>query len=120
MAQKKRIIVLDDDASMLGAVERVLKANGFDAEAYRSVEEFQRHASLHDASCIILDINLNGSCGIELRRKLRRAGVSLPVIFMTGDDKEATRRAALEAGCVAYLRKPFALSALMNAVAKSV
>jgi DNA-binding response OmpR family regulator len=42
--------------------------------------------------------------------------VSLPVIFMTGDDQEATRQAAMEAGCAAYLRKPFSSSALMNAI----
>jgi CheY-like chemotaxis protein len=45
--------------------------------------------------------------------------VSLPVIFMTGDDQEATRQAAMDAGCVAYLRKPFSSSALINAITKS-
>jgi FixJ family two-component response regulator len=116
----KRVIVLDDDASVLGAVERVLKANGFAPQVYDTVEEFLRGAPLHDALCIVLDINLNGRCGIELKRQLTRSGVSLPVIFMTGDEKEATRQAALEAGCVAYLRKPFSSSALMNAITKSV
>jgi DNA-binding response OmpR family regulator len=62
------------------------------------------------------DINLNGRCGIELRWQLTRSGVSRPVIFMTGDDKDSTRQAALEAGCVAYLRKPFSLSALIEAI----
>jgi FixJ family two-component response regulator len=117
---QKRIIVLDDDASILGAVERVLKANGFATEVYDTVEGFLSDASLHDASCLALDINLNGRCWIELRRQLTQAGVSLPVIFMTGDDKEATRKAALEAGCVAYLRKPFSSSALIDAITKGV
>jgi FixJ family two-component response regulator len=116
----KRIIVLDDDASVLGAVERVLRANGFNAEVYNTVETFLRGASLDDASCLVLDINLNGACGIELKRQLTHSGVSLPVIFMTGDDKEVTRQAALEAGCVAYLRKPFSSSALMNAITKTI
>jgi FixJ family two-component response regulator len=113
---QKRITVLDDDGSVLGAVERVLKANGFAAELYDTVEEFLSDAVLGDASCLVLDINLNGRCGIELRRQLTRSGVSLPVIFMTGDDQEATRQAAMEAGCAAYLRKPFSSSALMNAI----
>jgi FixJ family two-component response regulator len=114
----KRILVLDDDASVLGAVERVLKANGFAPEVYDNVERFLNEAPLHDASCLVLDINLNGRCGIELKWQLTHSGVSLPVIFMTGDDKEATRQAALEAGCVAYLRKPFSSSALINAITK--
>src|SRR5215207_7448410 len=115
----KRIVVLDDDADVLRAVHRVLKANGFAADVYDSVEAFLG-SRLEDASCLVIDINLNGRCGIELKRQLTRSGVSLPVIFMTGDDQEATRQAAMEAGCVAYLRKPFSSSALMNAIAKSL
>jgi len=117
---QKRILVLDDDTSVLGAVERVLKANGLAAEVYDNVEAFLRNASLDDASCLVLDVHLNGRCGIELKRQLTHSGLSLPVIFMTGDDTEATRQAALEAGCAAYLRKPFSSSALMNAITKSV
>jgi FixJ family two-component response regulator len=96
----KRIVVLDDDASVLAAVERVLKANGYVSQVYDSVERFLSEAPLNGASCLVLDVNLSGTCGIELRRQLTQSGVSLPVIFMTGDDKEATREAALEAGCV--------------------
>jgi FixJ family two-component response regulator len=112
----KRIIGLDDDAAFRAAVERTLKANGFTAEGYDTVEEFLTDAPLHDASCLILDINLNGRCGIELKRQLARSGVSLPVIFITGDERDATRQAALEAGCVAFLRKPFSSTALMTVI----
>jgi FixJ family two-component response regulator len=116
MTMHKRIIVLDDDTSVLAAVERTLKANGFTPEGYDTVEEFLADAPLHDASCLILDINLNGRCGIELKRQLARSGVSLPVIFITGDQRDATRQAALEAGCVAFLRKPFSSTALMTVI----
>jgi FixJ family two-component response regulator len=116
MTMHKRIIVLDDDTSVLAAVERTLKANGFTPEGYDTVEEFLADAPLHDASCLILDINLNGRCGIELKRQLARSGVSLPVIFITGDERDATRQAALEAGCVAFLRKPFSSTALMTVI----
>ena len=58
----------------------------------------------------------NGESGIERSRKLTRSGVSLPVIFMSGSDYEASREAALQAGCVAYLRKPFPSSALIEAI----
>src|SRR3954452_19202 len=120
MPPRKQVIILDDDASILGSVERVLRANGFVVESYSTVEAFRTNAHLDEASCLILDINLDGACGMELKRQLTRSGVSLPVIFMTGDDKEATRQSAMEAGCVAYLHKPFAARALMNAVAKTV
>ena len=118
MASGKRIIVLDDDTSVLGAVKRVLKAHGFGVEVFDTVEGFLSGARLGDASCLVLDIDLNGTSGIELKRQLTSAGVSVPVIFITGADKEATRQAALEAGCIAYLEKPFPSGALIEAIEK--
>ena len=116
MASRKLVAVLDDDASVLRAVERVLKAHGFDAQVFDTVEGFLGGARLSEALCLVLDINLNGESGIELQRQLRASGVSLPVIFMSGSDYEASREAALEAGCVAYLRKPFPSSALIDPI----
>ena len=113
---RKRILVLDDDASMLKAIERVLKAHGFKAEVFDTVEGFLHGAHFDDAYCLILDINLRGDCGIELRRKLARGGVSAPVIFITAVDNKATKEAALRAGCVAYLTKPFPSRDLIDAI----
>src|SRR4051794_17144719 len=72
MADRKRIIILDDDASMLTAVERALKVHGFDAEVFDTVEGLLAGAHFEDATCLVLDINLRGHCGIELRKKLAR------------------------------------------------
>jgi FixJ family two-component response regulator len=116
MADIRRIIVLDDDASVLTAVERVLKVHGFEAEVFDTVEAFRAGASFDHASCLVLDINLNGQCGIELRKQLAGEGLSIPVIFITGADNEATKEAALQAGCVAYLHKPFPSRDLIDAI----
>ena len=118
VARGKRIIVLDDDTSVLEAVKRVLEANGFDVEVFDTVEGFLSGAGLGDASCLVLDIDLNGTSGIELKRQLTGAGISVPVVFITGADKEASRQAAREAGYVAYLEKPFPSSALIEAIEK--
>jgi len=120
MASRKLIAVLDDDASVLGAVERVLKAHGFDAEVFDTVEGFLGGARLDDASCLVLDVNLKGMSGIDLSRELTRSGVSLPVIFITGVENEATRKAALQAGCLAYLHKPFPSRYLIEAIEQAV
>ena len=120
MACSKLIIVLDDDASVLGAVERVLKFHGFDVQVFESVEGFLRDARIDDAACLVVDINLKGRSGIDLRRDLERSGVTLPVIFITGGDNGATRKAALRAGCVAYLHKPFTSRLLIDAIEQAV
>jgi FixJ family two-component response regulator len=94
----KRILVLDDDASVLGALERALKVHGFNAEVFDTVEGFLGSARPTDASCLVLDVDLNGTSGIELMLQLKDDGVSVPVIFITSAGNEATRQAALEVG----------------------
>ena len=116
MATEKRIIVLDDDPSVLAAVKRLLKACGFEADVFETVRAFRDRARLSDASCLVLDINLDGQCGIELRKQLAAEQISIPVIFITGDDNESTKQAALQAGCVAYLQKPFLARDLIKAI----
>ena len=116
MTPRKLVLVVDDDPSILGAVDRLLRVRGFDTEVFGSVESFLARANLCDATCLVLDIHLNGMCGIELRRQLKFSGIELPVIFITGNDSEATRKAAMEAGCVAYLPKPFPTKSLLDAI----
>jgi FixJ family two-component response regulator len=113
---RKLVLVVDDDQSILGAVERLLRVHGFDAEVFNTVESFLARPNLCGAACLVLDIHLNGMSGIELRRQLTVSGVDLPVIFITANDSEATRKTAMQAGCVAYLPKPFPTKLLMDAI----
>jgi FixJ family two-component response regulator len=114
------VFVVDDDPAILKAVERLLKLRGFDSEIFNSAEDFYARADRCDAICLVLDIHLNGISGIELRRQLTSSGVLLPVIFVTADDSDLTRRAALEVGYVAYLLKPFPAKLLMDAIEKAL
>jgi FixJ family two-component response regulator len=116
MVSRKPILVLDDDRSVLKALERLLKVRGFDVETFSTVETFTERGDPRAASCLVVDINLNGSSGIELKRKLNKAGIAPPVIFITGRDEDVTRRAALSAGCVAYLAKPFSSKEFFEAI----
>jgi FixJ family two-component response regulator len=116
---RKLILVLDDDMSVLGAVQRLLKARGFDVETFLTVDSFIDRANLREAACLVLDINLDGFSGIELKRKLTAAGIAPPVIFITAQDDDVTRRAALSAGCVAFLAKPFSSRELVDAIEAS-
>jgi FixJ family two-component response regulator len=83
------------------------------------VEAFKSHNDFKQATCIILDINLNDGSGIELRYRLKAAGNSVPVIYMTGNDSPAVRAAALQSGCLAYLLKPFSTKALIEALKRA-
>ena len=116
MSPRKLILVLDDDRSVLRAVERLLTTRGFAVETFSTVDSFMGCTKMREAVCLVLDINLNGESGIELWARLRRAGSSTPVIFITAQDEDVTRRAALSCGCVAYLSKPFPSQDLVDAI----
>src|SRR5262245_28907779 len=88
------VFVLDDDQSMLKGLERLLKAHGFEAELFDSIEDFQNRARLREALCLVLDINLGGKSGIVLRRQLQESGVSIPIIYITANDNDDLREAA--------------------------
>src|SRR5258705_2997407 len=75
---------------------------------------FKSHTDFEKAACVILDINLNDGSGIELRHGLKAAGVSVPVIYITGNEDPAVRKAALASGCIAFLTKPFAAQSLIG------
>ena len=111
---RKLVLVVDDDLSMLKGVQRLLRQHGYEAISFSSAEAFKSHADYDKATCIILDINLNDGSGIELRHYLNDAGVSAPVIYITGNASPAVRDAALASGCIAFLTKPFSAHELME------
>jgi FixJ family two-component response regulator len=117
--RQKILAIIEDDTSMLRAAGDLLNAHGFATLAFASAEEFLARGAKH-VDCLLLDIDLGGMSGIELRRQLKGFGSTLPIIFMTGLDDEAIERRALETGCVAFSRKPFSQYALVEAIGKAV
>jgi FixJ family two-component response regulator len=101
---------------MLRSVKRLLREHGFETKPFDSAQALRNHNDFDEAFCIVLDINLNDESGIDLRNQLVVAGISLPVIYITGNDNRATRMAALESGCIAYLTKPFTSESLIEPI----
>jgi FixJ family two-component response regulator len=118
-SKSKSILIVDDNPSMLKGMKRLLREHGFNVELFDSADALLGHADFEDAFCVILDIDLNNQSGIDLRRQLVDRGVELPVIFITGNDSEANRSAAIESGCAAYLIKPFSANSLIDPVEKA-
>jgi len=117
--QSTIVAVVDDDPSMRDALVRLLASYGIGSAAYESAEAFLESHDPGHATCVVLDINLRGMSGIELRRRLKKMDPGLPVIFVTAHDDESTCTAAKATGCVAYLRKPFPAQMLLDAIKKA-
>jgi FixJ family two-component response regulator len=116
--KRDAIAVIDDHPSILSAMGRLLCTLGYRTELYVSAEEFLEAAMTSEAICLIIDIHLGESSGIELARQLAIDGFKIPIIFMTSDISESVRKRAMDVGCVAFLTKPFTPNALMEALAK--
>jgi FixJ family two-component response regulator len=119
LPKRKLVYIVDDDPSMLRGVKRLLHEYGYDSVLFASAGAFQRHDDFDAAVCVILDIDLNDQSGIEVRHRMTAAGISLPVIFVTGKDNPATRMAALASGCLAYLTKPFPAKSLIEPIERA-
>jgi FixJ family two-component response regulator len=118
LRNRNLVFVVDDDPGMLKGIERLLRQYGYDSVLFSSAEALRSHDDLEAACCIILDINLNGESGIDLRYRLRAMGIYLPVIYITANDNPVVRAAAVESGCIAYLTKPFGAKSLIRPIKK--
>jgi DNA-binding response OmpR family regulator len=112
------VAVIDDDPSMRTSVTRVLHASGYLCETYGSAEEFLEGLAATKADSALIDIHLGGLSGIELCKRLTASGRFHNVILMTGIDIEANEAKAINAGCSAYLHKPFSARSLIKAIEK--
>ena len=114
MQHRDVVLVVDDDPAILKGVQRLLRQHDYKPIPFSSAEAFRNHTDFEKAVCVILDIKLNDGSGIELRHRLKADGVSVPVIYMTGNEDPAVRKAALKSGCIAFLIKPFSFQELIE------
>jgi FixJ family two-component response regulator len=100
------VVVVEDDPASQKTLARVLRAGGYEAALYASAEEFLSSPPQSSPIGLLLDVHLSGMSGLDLQRRLRTEGSTIPVIIITAFDDARSREQAEGAGCVAYLRKP--------------
>jgi FixJ family two-component response regulator len=110
------VAVVEDDPSMLRALELLLSVSGYHVTGFASAEEFLARPPMPAVACAVLDVHLNGTTGVALHAVLRRRGIDLPVVFMTGCDDPSTHTLLREAGVTSFLRKPFDEALLLAAI----
>ena len=100
------VVVIEDDLASQKTLARVLRAGGFDAATYASAEDYLSSPPKSEPIGLLLDVHLGGMSGLDLQRRLKSEGSTLPVIIITAFDDARSREQAERLGCVAYLRKP--------------
>ena len=101
------ISIIDDDEAVRRTTTRLIESFGFRAAAFESAEDFLGSGHLNDTSCLIVDVRMPGTNGLQLQSQLAAADCRIPIIFITAYDDKESRRRAMQAGAVAFLAKPF-------------
>ena len=112
----KLIAIVDDDDLMRSALQGMMKAVGWTAQAFASAEEFLKSGQHHQIACLIADIRMPGMSGLELQAQLNAERCRIPIIFITAHGDEKMRMQALRAGAVEFMAKPFNDEALLESV----
>jgi FixJ family two-component response regulator len=112
----RHISIVDDDASIRGALKGLMRSVRFGADAYGSAEEFLASERVNDTACLILDVYLPGMNGFELQNHLTAEGRTIPIIFITAHSDEASRKRALKGGAIDFLSKPVRRDVLLKAI----
>ena len=115
-ADTKVVHLIDDDASVRRSVSFMLKTSGYRVHSYESGDDLLDAARHLPEGCILLDIRMPGMDGLETQEVLRQAGVSLPVIIMTGHGDISLAVRAMKAGAVDFIEKPFDTDVLLSAL----
>ncbi len=117
---KVEIAVIDDEESVCKGLERLLRSAGFTAKTFLNGADFLRSLKTGRPDCVVLDLSMMPMNGFAVLDRLALLPVKLPVIVITGDDREETYERAMENGIVAYLRKPVDGQVLLDIIANAV
>jgi len=115
------ICIVDDEEPIRSALTDLLDSVGFTARAYASGREFlESLTGSEPPCCLILDVRLVGASGLEFQQQLKRAGVSIPIVFITGHGDIPMAVEAMKEGAVDFLAKPFRDQELLDAINRAI
>jgi FixJ family two-component response regulator len=110
------VLVVDDDTGMQNALSNLFRSVGLAVELFESGEDLLARGLPDLPSCIVLDVRLRGDNGLALQTRLGRAGVHVPIIFLSGYGDVRMTAAAMKAGALNFIAKPFRDQDLLDAV----
>jgi FixJ family two-component response regulator len=114
------VFVVDDDVSVRKSTGRLLMSAGYDVIICESATAFLSLTNRPRPSCLLTDLRMPGTTGLDLQETLRRTGRELPIIVSSGQADAATVARVRAAGAVRFLAKPFDADDLLGAVAEAI
>lgn len=116
MTDQSAVFVVDDDPSILASLESLLASEGYIVQTFDSAQSFLEAKRPDLPACLVLDVRLRGASGLEFQRELIRNGILTPIVFITGHGDVPMSVAAMKAGAIEFLMKPFRDQDMLDAV----
>jgi len=114
------VFVVDDDAGVRDAVQKLIASVGLRTETFGSTREFLSRKRTDGPACLVLDVRLPDVSGLEFQRELAEADIQIPIIFITGHGDIPMTVRAMKAGAVEFLTKPFRGQELLDAIQEAI
>jgi FixJ family two-component response regulator len=114
------VVIVDDDDLVRDAVANLLRSIGLQTRVFASVSEFLQWKLPDSPTCLVLDVRLPGSSGLDLQSELTRANIHVPIVFMSGHGDIPMSVRAMKGGAVDFLVKPFRDQDMLDAVQSGI
>ena len=119
-AEGATVFIVDDDQSVRTALARLMRSAGLHAETFASAKEFLEREHPDGPGCMVLDLSMPGSTGLDLQQDMAAAEIDLPIVFLTGHGNVPSSVKALKGGAVDFLEKPVDEDRLLSAIQDAV
>jgi FixJ family two-component response regulator len=115
-----RVFVVDDDPSIVRALERLLRSSGFTVEAFTSPASFLERLPYEGVACVVLDMRMPDLSGLDVQGAIARKAPGMPTVFLSGASDVPTAAAAMRKGALDFLVKPIDETELIEAVSRAL
>jgi FixJ family two-component response regulator len=120
MPNKPRVFVIDDDPQVRSSLKFLIESANLEVEALATATEFLARSAHDGPSCLVLDLKLPELGGLEAQERLARAGISIPIVFLSGQADVPSTAKAMRDGAVDFLVKPVGESELLDAINRAL
>jgi FixJ family two-component response regulator len=110
------VVIVDDDPGLRESLGSLLRSIGLQVDLYGSVAEFMKAGRPSGATCLVLDVRLPGQSGLDFQRELSKAGISVPIVFITGHGDIPMSVKAMKGGAIEFMSKPVHEQDLLDAI----
>src|SRR5438046_7522361 len=114
------VFIVDDDRHTRESLSNLIRSAGLSAQTFSSAQEFLAAERPKAPGCLVLDVQLPGLSGLDLQQELAKAGVKIPIIFITGYGDIPTSVRAIKAGALEFLTKPVNREDLLRAIQQAI